>query len=70
VLHDLRRMKKAFPIPIPTPILELIRDGIWPETEEELLAQNIQPLLSKEAIQSFAADESSLYLNASPFCMR
>lgn len=59
-------MKKTFPTP--NPILELIRDGIWPETKEESLRQNLQPLLSKAAIQSFAPDESSLYLYASPFC--
>jgi len=52
---------------LPNHLLKLIENGRWPRTHEEELHQNIQPLVSKETIMSFAPDQDRIYLVRPPF---
>jgi hypothetical protein len=52
---------------IPTIICDLIASGIWPKDAKSAMAQNLQPLVSRERLRRFAPDEDHLYLYAPPF---
>ena len=52
---------------LPDALQKLIDEGIWPQSDEELRRQNLDPLITEVAIQSFAPDERKLYLYAEPF---
>src|SRR5262252_4655724 len=54
-------------LPLPKRLLNLIEAGRWPRTHEEELHQNIQPLVSKETIRSFAPDQDRIYFVRPPF---
>ncbi len=52
---------------LPNHLIKLIEAGRWPGTHEEELHQNIQPLVSKETIRSFAPDQERIYFVKPPF---
>ncbi|MCH9693461.1 MAG: hypothetical protein K0U72_03035 [Gammaproteobacteria bacterium] len=57
-VHDLK---------LPLLLIELIDRGIWPRSEDEVNAQNLQPLLDKEAASKVSTDEECIVLMAPPF---
>ena len=51
---------------IPAELQTLIDNGVWP-TEDNAFKQNIEPIVSREIIKTFAPDESHLFLDPPPF---
>ena len=45
----------------------MLDSGCWPRTYEEALKQNLKSLVSKERIQLFAPEESTIFLYTAPF---
>jgi hypothetical protein len=52
---------------VPDEILELIREGIWPDNKDTELNQNLSSVIPPERIKVFAPEEDRLYLYAPPF---
>jgi hypothetical protein len=54
-------------LPIPNRLLRLLSSGRWPRPHAEALKQNVNSLVAKERIQSFAPKEDTIFLYPPPF---
>lgn len=54
-------------LPLPKRLIDLVESGLWPQTADEALRQNLRSLVSKERIQLFAPQEDRIYLLSPPF---
>jgi hypothetical protein len=55
------------PLPLPKELQDLIDDGLWPLGNQSAQRQNLYPLVSKENVRRFAADERTIFFYPYPF---
>lgn len=52
---------------LPPELLQLIEEGVWPETYEQAIKQNLSSLLGPSEVRQFAEEEERIYLYFPPF---
>ncbi len=52
---------------LPAKLMELLASGVWPSEERDLQRQNLEQIVSLEAVRRVAPDENALVLFPPPF---
>ena len=53
---------------LPAELKQLVDNGLWPMNNQSCQLQNLQPIIPREIVRTFAPDEQTIVLYPYPFC--